>query len=295
MVKICSIVVCYNPNIEQLLVLCSRLTANGWTVYLVDNTEVPYLEPGRLPGGCELKTLGRNTGIAHAQNVGIDEATAAGADVLAFFDQDSTISESLLPTLVSHLRPGTADVVAPLCFDVGTGREIPSVRLTRFGVARTVRRSDRCTVPYPVHLVISSGTVATREVFEAAGKFDEGLFIDYVDHEWCLRCFKAAIPIRIVPAARMQHRLGQRWICLPLLTVIVHAPQRCYYQIRNPLLLLRKRHVPLAYALGTIARVFINRFLLILLVNERLDYARACLAGLRDGIRGSTGARPTRS
>lgn len=290
--KICSIIVCYRPDVERLIDLCVRLTFDGSIVLLVDNTEVPYLEQSQLPHGCELTTLGRNTGIAHAQNVGIAAATASGADVLAFFDQDSTISTSLLPTLLSQLRLGTADVVAPLCFDPVTGREIPSVRLSRFGIARIVRGQGPSCAPYPVHLVISSGTVATREAFQLAGTFDEGLFIDYVDHEWCLRCLKAAVPIRVVPTATMQHRLGLRWIRLPFVTVIVHAPTRCYYQIRNPLLLLRKRHVPVAYALLQIVVVYINRVLLILLMDEKLAYARACVEGFRDGIRGSTGPRP---
>jgi rhamnosyltransferase len=293
-VKICSIIVCYRPHIDQLFDLCVRLIADGSTVVLVDNSEVPYLKEKQLPAGCELRTLGRNTGIAHAQNVGIAAAIAAGAEVLAFFDQDSTISGSTLTTLAAHLRIGKPDVVAPLCFDVVTGREIPAVRLTRFGIARIVRDQDRSSGPYPVDLVISSGTVATREAFQAAGTFDDGLFIDYVDHEWCLRCRNAAVPIRVVPSVTMRHRLGQRWIRLPLVTVIVHDSMRCYYQIRNPLLLLRKRHVPILYALLQILVVYVNRFLLIFFVDERRAYAWSYVEGLRDGIKGATGPRPGR-
>ena len=81
-------------------------------------------------------------------------------------------------------------------------------------------------VRYPVDMVISSGTVATREVFDIAGNFDEGLFIDHVDAEWCIRCRARQIPIYVIPTAVMRHSIGSRYVKLGPLTIQVHSPTR---------------------------------------------------------------------
>ena len=258
---------------------------------VVDNTEKPYLVEPQLPAGCELITLGLNTGIAHAQNVGTAAAMGAGADVIAFFDQDSSIDPGFLPALVSPLRVGVPDIVSPLYCDDASKVELPSVRLNRYGITEAVRRGASSR-PYPVDVVISSGTAATKEVFEVAGVFDEGLFIDFVDTEWCLRCRSKQISIHVVPSAVMHHRIGSRSINLGLVTIFVHSPVRCYYQLRNCFHLFRKQHIPFLFALRETASVFFSRALLLLFVGDRSAYVKAYVRALRDGAKGITGAIP---
>ena len=101
------IIVCYRPDLGQLAGLCSHVLGDGANVIVVDNTEQPYLDRGNFPDGCSLITLGYNSGIAHAQNVGVAAALAAGATVLAFFDQDSKIGAGFLNRLVSSIAAGT--------------------------------------------------------------------------------------------------------------------------------------------------------------------------------------------
>jgi rhamnosyltransferase len=290
-VKLYSVIVCYRPDVLHLRRLCERLIADGSAVVLVDNTEQPYLVEQQRPSDCELITLGQNTGIAHAQNVGIAAATAAGADVIAFFDQDSTIEPGFLPALVSPLNVGEPDIVSPLYCDDASKAELPSVRVNRFGIARAVHRGDSSS-PYSVDIVISSGTAATKQVFEVAGTFDEGLFIDFVDTEWCLRCRSKRISIRVVPSAVMHHRIGSKSIDLRVTTVFVHSPVRCYYQLRNCFHLFRKGHIPFLFALRETASVFLSRAILLLFVGDRSTYAKAYFRALRDGVKGVTGSMP---
>ena len=125
-----------------------------------------------------------------------------------------------------------------------------------------------------------------------ANQPDEGLFIDFVDTEWCLRCRSKQISIRVVPSAVMHHRIGSRSISLGVVTVFVHSPIRCYYQLRNCFHLFRKRHVPFVFALRETASVFSNRALLLLFVPNRSAYVKAYFRALRDGAKGVTGAIP---
>lgn len=288
--KICCVIVCYRPNVARLIPLCETLSADGSSVILVDNTEQPYLD-AQLPPRCELITLGRNSGIAHAQNVGIAAATAAGADVIAFLDQDSLVDPGFLPALVSPLQLGAPDIVSPLYRDDASNIELPAVRVNRYGLTRAVRRGA-FSGPYSVDIVISSGTAATKEVFEVAGAFDEGLFIDFVDTEWCLRCRSKQISIRVVPTAVMHHRIGSQSIRLGFLTIFVHSPIRCYYQLRNCFHLFRKQHIPFLFALRETVSVILSRTLLLFFVGGRSAYVKAYFRGLRDGAKGVTGAIP---
>jgi rhamnosyltransferase len=285
------IIVCYRPGVAQLMTLCERVRVDRAKVILVDNTETPYLDRDNLPEGCTLVTLGYNSGIAHAQNVGVAEAISAGATVLIFFDQDSKIDPGFVPRLVEAIEAGVPDIVSPLCVDDDTGTQLPSARVNRYGLSTPVHPAGS-PVRYPADIVISSGTAATREVFDLAGTFDEDFFIDYVDIEWCLRCRGNRIPIHIVPGAVMRHSIGTRAHRLGPLTILVHSPTRCYYQIRNSFLLLRKRHVPIIFSLKQIASVILSRMALLIWVRDRPVYLKAYLSGLRDGLNGVTGAKP---
>jgi rhamnosyltransferase len=294
--NIYSIVVCYRPVLPRLMRLCADILADGARVILVDNTDLPdestRIVPGNLPEGCQLIALGYNSGIAHAQNVGIARALGAGAAVVVFFDQDSMIEPGFLRALVAPLKSGIPEVTSPLYIDADSGQALPSLRINRYGFKSVVHRADS-TRPYPVNIAISSGTAATKEVFDVAGGLDETLFIDVVDTEWCLRCRSKQIPIYVVPSAVMRQRIGARSIHLGPFILLVHGPARCYYQLRNCFHLLRKRHVPLTFALTHMASVIFSRMLLLFFVEDRSAYIGAYLAALQDGIKGIGGARPT--
>ena len=257
---------------------------------LVDNSALSTIDLRTLPVGCELIALGANTGIAHAQNAGIRRAVEQGADVVALFDQDSQIPDGFLTALTAPLRSGAARVVAPLFFDDAGGFEFPSMRLNGFGWPRPVYHTTG-GVPYPVDVVISSGTAVAVSVFEVVGGLDDDLFIDLVDTDWCLRCRSMKIPIHVVPAAVMRHRIGSRSIDLGITTVLVHGPERCYYQIRNSFLLSRKAYVPRLFALREIVVALVSRLLLLPFVRGRWAYVRAYSSAVRDGLAGAVGKK----
>ena len=278
------VIVSYRPEVAQLVSLCEQILVDGARVIVVDNTEVPDLTLDGLPAGCELITLGTNSGIAHAQNVGVAQALNASATVIVFFDQDLKIEAEFLRALVTPLKCGTPEITSPLYVDDDNNVALPSLRLGRFGLPTAVHGADMIH-PYPVDIVISSGTAATREVFRVAGVFDEALFIDSVDSEWCLRCRSKQIPIHVVPSAVMRHRIGSRSIRVGPFTVLQHSPARCYYQMRNCFHMMRRKHVPLAFAVANMLSTVFSRTVLLFFVKDRPTYIKAYLAALRDGIR----------
>jgi rhamnosyltransferase len=283
------IIVCYRPDIAQLICLCDRAVADGAKVILVDNTEAPYLKHTMVPDGCSLITLGFNSGIAHAQNVALAVALAAGADILLFFDQDSKVEPGLLKSLVGSLSAGIPEIVSPLCVDDASNSAEPPERVNRFGFSSRVHYPEALK-RYPVDVIISSGTAATREVFDIAGTFDETFFIDFVDAEWCLRCRSKNIPIYAVPTAVMRHSVGSGHVRVGPFIIPVHSSTRCYYQIRNCFLLFRRPHVPFIWASKQLLSVILRRILLLFFVKPRSAYLKSYLVAVRDGLTGRGGA-----
>jgi rhamnosyltransferase len=286
--KAVAVVVTYEPDPNRLASLCDDLARSGISVLVVDNSE-SGLEL-HLPEPSRLLRLGFNSGIAAAQNTGIEFARRSGADAILFFDQDSCPSAGALEALLRALQSGIAPVVAPVAIDESTGRVLPPLRLDQYGrVHKVLGRKTTATVPVPADIVISAGTTALMSVFDKVGGMDEELFIDYVDIDWCLRCRAAAVAVRIIPLAFMVHRIGLREIRFGAAAAAVHSPQRTYYKTRNCLLLFRRKWVPSLFVAREFASALMQIVLITIVESNRAQHLRAFLAGLWHGVTQRTG------
>lgn len=284
-----AVIVCYHPQVQSLKKLCEDLKYSNCKVILVDNSDFNCIEENDFANWALIKN-NENLGIASAQNTGIARAMQNGAEVIIFFDQDSKIKSNFVGSLIAPLVKGLASVSAPVYFDEDKGFEYPSIRINSFGLVKKVYSNGNIR-PYQVDVVISSGSAATIETFESAGLMDEDMFIDFVDTEWCLRCKRNSIPINVVPNAIMVHTIGITTISLLFITLIVHSPTRCYYQIRNCFHLFRKDSVPFLFAMKEGISVFINKLLLLLFIKNRIVYIKFYYSAIVDGICGVTGSK----
>lgn len=284
-----AVVVTYHPEETTLRNLVNTLRESKVRVILADNTpQGPSPVVTALVSDIELIYMHGNVGIAAAQNAGIRAALAQGAEVLAFFDQDSRPDEELLPSLVAALGLPPRGIVAPVCIDIRSGAEYPPFRFNRWGWARPSPAAG-LSAPIEADLIISSGSVAAVEVFSRAGLMDENLFIDYVDLEWCIRCRQAGISVRVLPSVAMPHAIGSQVIKTGPFTTFVHNPVRCYYRLRNALLLIRLRHVPRLYVLHEVAAALFHHLLQWRYSQDRRQHMRLGWRGLVDGLRGVSG------
>jgi rhamnosyltransferase len=291
MPKTFAVIVAYHPDLAELKQLSASLCASGVDVVVVDNTEpAPASPPDQFGAGTWI-VMGCNVGIARAQNVGVATAIAKGAEVIVFFDQDSKPSPDFIPKLLAGLDARRPNVVAPVCIDERTGRELPSYTVNRWGRPRKVF-AGAATAPQDVDLVISSGVAASVTTFSVGGTMSEHLFIDYVDFDWCFKCRAKGIPIKIVPQARMMHSIGIDAVEFGFFNSVRHSAARTYYKVRNPFLLFRQPHVPFIYALQEALAALVSQFALLLRPGSRRDLAAHILRGVRDGIFGVTGRDP---
>jgi hypothetical protein len=89
----------------------------------------------------------------------------------------------------------------------------------------------------------------------------------------------------------MQNRIGIKTIDAKLMTIHVHSPRRCYFQIRNAISLFRKSHIPIAFAVKEVLSVILSRLILLIMVEKRRDYLNAYFSGLYDGLIGVSGPK----
>lgn len=289
-----AVVVAYYPDLAALAKLVSSLEESGCVVVLVDNTPGGCAGIGQLSRDALLISPLDNLGIASAHNLGIERALSECAHAIALFDQDSELSPNMISALAAELEVGRASVVVPVCVDSRSGKELPSFKLKRWLGAFWVPEKIYSLGSHSstrVELAISSGMMATAEVYRAVGGARAGLFIDFVDFEWCLRCRWMNVPMHVIPTAVMKHSLGERQLEFGLTGAVLHGSERTYYKVRNGFLIMRLKHVPKTYALRECFSAVVQGFLLIPFATAPMRHFRALVQGVFDGLRGKEGRR----
>lgn len=288
--KIYSVIVCFKPEITALIKICNILL-NDTNIILVDNTEVCTIHELSGINGIDLIVLNENTGIAKAQNIGIQIAVKKGAEVIVFFDQDSEIENDFIYKLTAPLKNNVLMVVSPVFIDKKNGFRFPSMRLNKFGLLKKIRFND-LTEPYDVDVVISSGSATTKKTFEIVGLMNEDYFIDFVDTEWSLRCRSMGIPIKVIPTAIMKHAIGDKSIDLFFIRIFIHSPLRTYYKIRNSFLFARCIYVPFLLSLKEIVSALIHNLLIIIFFSKnKKSYLKIYFQAIYHGLLGNKGKK----
>lgn len=221
---------------------------------------------------------GANLGIAAALNQAVDWARAQGADFLLTMDQDSSFNDT--PFRVYRDRVLALPFLNELA--VAAPYFLP-------GKAPAADVIDSTTV-------ITSGSIVSLAGQARIGYFDEQLFIDEVDHDYCLRAHDLGLRVVTLPGIRLAHRLGQaRTLAIAGTTVRqwnVHAPIRHYYMVRNGLYMASKhrgRH--LGHSIRRLARLARTIIAALLLAPRRPERMRMVASGIGDFITGRMGAR----
>jgi rhamnosyltransferase len=213
--NIAGVVVLYNPEISVLDNIHTYLHQVDH-LFIYDNSE-------RNNARLHISYLyqQQNKGIAAALNAGAEAALKRGYQWLLTMDQDSAADLQMIHKLADYINTqpeNTLGIVAPLHIDKNTIKSsfVPPVQ-------------DELTV-------MTSGNLLSLRAFENTGKFMEKLFIDYVDHEYCLRLRQKGYTIIQVNDALLYHNLGN------IASVKIgnrkihysnHSALRRYYMTRN--------------------------------------------------------------
>lgn len=203
--------------------------------------------------GIEVVRRPRNEGIAAALNAGLRLAIDRGAGFLLTLDQDTVVPHHYVSDCLTAFRIASpATHLGIVCTDRVNGQPSIPEHYTAEGLGL-------------VREAIQSGFLISATVLAECGLFDERLFIDCVDTEYCLRIAQHGYRIAVGPGTDITHSLGEQVPLRPfgiarrpggeVLTYEYHGPIRRYFITRNNVdLFLRYLRVRPRWVLSAIRR-----------------------------------------
>ena len=281
---ICAAVVTYFPKAvvaDNLLALAPQIGA----LLIVDNgsssSSFRLLEPVARRLDAAVLRLDANLGIAAALNAALRFASERGFRWLATFDQDSRATPGMLEAMARALEayPQLEEVAVVTPRHVDRRLEF-TVRDRDCEAAGNGWRAIRSTM--------TSGNLVRIDAALASGGFDDSLFIDLVDHDFCLRLRRQRYRVLEATEARLLHSLGsmeRRLLLFKRVTVTHHPAIRRYYMSRNRIIVWRRywRQEP-AWVLRDMRRFLFESVYLVIYEKQIGEKLRMMLRGIGDAI-----------
>jgi len=300
MTKLAALIVLFHPSDEQLA-RAAAMRAACDRLLVIDNSPEPDVRAAQVLGDAGIALLhhGNRHGIAGAFNSGLHALFGQGVDAVALFDQDSTLPDGYFDVMRERCTPldGRPFLMGPRIFDENDQRYLPELVTSGLAVKRLAMDAaaslQRCA------FLISSGSVISREAFARLGRFDETLFIDHVDTEYCLRALLRNVPVYVVPSLVLLHRIGSRRrhkLGAFEMTTMNHPGFRRYYSARNAMQLALQYGWRLPVAIVPNLLTLWQIVQIVLAEHDKLAKLSAIAQGLIDGLFGRMGpleqARP---
>lgn len=227
--KIAGIVILYHPD-EKVSQNITTYSSSVDKLFLIDNTEKNNFSPEILDEKIEYIADRNNKGIAKRLNEVGKLAHLSGFNWLLTMDQDSAFTGNNLKRFLN-------------CFKSYPGKENVSMfGINYSGKAGTIQ--DDCGPSESLDL-ITSGSLVNLKIWREMGGFDEQLFIDEVDFEYCLRSRQHGYKTIQFNSIYLNHCLGEVVVGRSLrngklTSRTIHSPIRMYYLTRNFLYIQKK-------------------------------------------------------
>lgn len=230
--KIAAVVILYHP---PATVLANIKTYYDYVekIFVFDNTEeaLPLKDGFKEFSKIIFIQDFENQGIAKRLNEACEIALQEQYDWLLTMDQDTSFSADAASNYFD-------------CFKKYQGKENVAMFGTMFSRHSNVIAD--CSVKETDKL-ITSGSLLNLSLFKKVGTFDEALFIDSVDYDYCFRAIIAGFSIIQFSNIHILHPIGNEVWRSSLKTLFlikkkkeIHSPLRLYYMYRNLLYLERK-------------------------------------------------------
>jgi rhamnosyltransferase len=213
---------------------------------------------------------GENMGIAKAFNQGILFLINKGYKFAFTFDQDSSFEEQEIATLLLAAQKTdwkNLGILSPIHLQQ---KSFPKYNLNEYT---------------PITCVMASGNILNLEIAKVIGFFNEQLFIDHVDNEYCLRLHKLGFKV-LVANSFLIHELGNYkniyFFGKRMGGFISHSPQRLYYFVRNSLYVLKNYFfIDIKYSLTEVTSL-VKRFTKLFFEDETKKRLKLYFKGIRD-------------
>ena len=222
--KIAAVVILYRPD-ESVIANVMSYSPFVDVVYAIDNSEAPdqrIVVLLKKIENCVYFSDHENKGIGARINQAAGMAFQENCTWLLTMDQDSSFDNTVFENYLT------------CCLGY---RDVNKVAL--FGAQHENERENPGVChPVGVNQLITSGSLVNLNIFQQTGGYNESLFIDQVDFEYCYRSIKKGFLVVQFDNIYLKHQLGKPALHRSLKTLAVttrslHSPVRIYYMLRN--------------------------------------------------------------
>ena len=234
MYTIVVVIVTYNPNMQQINETVHSIIDQVSYCIIIDNGNTEFDFQGIE--NVIIVSLGKNYGIAYAQNRGIEIAQQHNADFILLSDQDTVYPENYIERNIiayRELKNHKLAALAPVFYN--SRKKIKSPIMGKKFSSTT----DFSGTYIKTAQAIASGTFIVAASLHDIGGMNEKLFIDYVDFEWCWKATALGYAIFTISDLIINHDLGDDAKIVFGRQVTVRNDIRYYYMIRNGCYLAR--------------------------------------------------------
>ena len=250
----------YLPYVKELLVIDNSETLSDLSLLQKESSSVTLLASGT------------NLGISKAMNLAISYAKNKGYSWMLTMDQDSYFDSLEIEKFIRLFY---------LTVDKNLAIFVP-LHNKKFLKKEEIYNQKECCV-------MTSANIININKALTIGGFDENLFIDEVDHDFCLRLKKAGYSIIQNHNCYLYHVLGTKH---KELNINLYSSQRLYYMVRN-YLYVRNKHKKIAPNFFKKRDLYLFKFFIkqILYTKQKKEYIRMLFFGVKDYHRNYMGYR----
>ena len=289
MCKVAAIIISYNPD-NNLLDSIELLINQVEKIIIVDNGSESEKKKNinliKDINNEKIKIIfnQENLGIATALNIGVKDALKQGYNWILTMDQDSKVSSNMIEKMF--------EVYSTI--DESERKDILSI-FPNFVDERiqSIEENSEMNAYEYVDADITSGNLLKAEVFDKVGFFDDSLFIDLVDTDFCMRLNEENIKMIKVRDAILYHSLGESQTVKSIFgkfNTSNHSALRRYYMTRNRFYTWEKYKDLNSFTLNRDKKLFKKEFIKIILgEKDKINKIKMVFKGYKDykkGIRG---------
>lgn len=268
-------IVLYNPNI-------SRLNENIQAIYkqidkliLVDNGSNNIELINEIASNYNKIFFIRNEdnkGISVALNQILKVAVDNKFQWVLLLDQDSVCPPNLINEYLKFTHMSDVAIICPTIVDRNE---------------QIIERRTSTNIEYEyVTSCITSGSLIKSTIWTEVGYFDEKMFIDYVDIEYCKRVKNSGYKILMLNNISLLHEIGHKKTYKFLWTKIStynHSAFRKYYITRNTLYYTKKYREEESIFIAYLK--IIKRFIIVLMYeDDKNEKIKAIFKGIKDSF-----------
>lgn len=265
--KIFAGIISYNPDIDRLRDNISSVLPQVQGLIVVDNASdniadiIMLLDDFRgqsnldMAGTSKCNILlienDKNTGVAHALNQIMKHVYSLDHQAWVLtLDQDTVIYDDLIDMYREFMDAHRTDSSMHVASLTSLRKDRNYTEHNHNGEWNTSETGDEAGDGFTfVHTCITSGNLVSVAAWYKVRGFDERLFIDMVDDEFCLRLEEADYDIVRINRYGCLHELGSNLIRVHVLgkekMIFAYPPMRKFYTARNIIYMIRR------YRLGT--------------------------------------------